>query len=333
MKIIVPMAGIGKRMRPFTFTTPKPLIPIAGKPIVQLLIEEIASVVKEDIEEIAFIVGHFGEEVEKRLLEIAQSFGAIGKICYQEEALGTAHAIYCAKDTLEGKVLIAYADTLFKANFNLDENADSVIFVKTVDNPSAFGVVKVDENNKITDFVEKPKDNISNKAIIGIYYFKEGKQLKNEIEYLIENQITVGGEYQLTTALENLKNKNLLIKPGKVYEWLDCGNKNATVYTNSKILEFEKDEKLIDDSIKNENSIIISPCYIGKNVILKNSIIGPFVSVGEGCNVTNTIIKNSIVLTNANIENSILNNSLIGNYSKVKSSSKELALGDYSTEL
>lgn len=333
MKIIVPMAGIGKRMRPFTFTTPKPLIPIAGKPIVQLLIEEIASVVKEDIEEIAFIVGHFGEEVEKRLLEIAQSFGAIGKICYQEEALGTAHAIYCAKDTLEGKVLIAYADTLFKANFNLDENADSVIFVKTVDNPSAFGVVKVDQNNKITDFVEKPKDNISNKAIIGIYYFKEGKQLKNEIEYLIENQITVGGEYQLTTALENLKNKNLLIKPGKVYEWLDCGNKNATVYTNSKILEFEKDEKLIDDSIKNENSIIISPCYIGKNVILKSSIIGPFVSVGEGCNVTNTIIKNSIVLTNANIENSILNNSLIGNYSKVKSSSKELALGDYSTEL
>ncbi|MDP4226506.1 MAG: sugar phosphate nucleotidyltransferase [Bacteroidota bacterium] len=333
MKIIVPMAGIGKRMRPFTFTTPKPLIPIAGKPIVQLLIEEIASVVKEDIEEIAFIVGHFGEEVENRLLEIAKSFGAKGKICYQEEALGTAHAIYCAKETLEGRVLIAYADTLFKANFNLDETADSVIFVKTVDNPSAFGVVKVDENNKITDFIEKPKDNISNKAIIGIYYFKEGKQLKNEIEYLIKNNITVGGEYQLTTALENLKNKNLLIKPGKVYEWLDCGNKNATVYTNSKILEFEKDKKLIDDSVKNDNSIIISPSYIGKDVILKNCIIGPFVSIGEGCNVTNTIIKNSIVLSNVNIENSILNNSLIGNYSQVKSSSKELALGDYSTEL
>lgn len=327
------MAGIGKRMRPFTFTTPKPLIPIAGKPIVQLLIEEIASVVKEDIEEIAFIVGHFGEEVENRLLEIAKSFGAKGKICYQEEALGTAHAIYCAKDTLEGRVLIAYADTLFKANFNLDETADSVIFVKTVDNPSAFGVVKVDENNKITDFVEKPKDNISNKAIIGIYYFKEGQQLKNEIEYLIKNNITVGGEYQLTTALENLKNKNLLIKPGKVYEWLDCGNKNATVYTNSKILEFEKDKKLIDDTVKNDNSIIISPCYIGKDVILKNCIIGPFVSIGESCSVTNSILKNSIVLSNVNIENSILNNSLLGNYSKVIGSSKELALGDYSTEL
>ncbi|WP_218186029.1 sugar nucleotidyltransferase [Marinifilum fragile] len=207
MKIIVPMAGMGKRMRPHTLTVPKPLIPIAGKPIVQRLVEEIAKVSNESIEEIAFIIGDFGKEVENQLCAIAENIGAKSSIYYQNEALGTAHAIHCAAESLSGKVVVAFADTLFKADFVLDAEADSVIWVQKVEDPSAFGVVKLDAENRITDFVEKPQEFVSDLAIIGIYYFKDGENLRNELQYLLDNKVVVNGEYQLTDALENMKNK------------------------------------------------------------------------------------------------------------------------------
>ena len=174
MRIIVPMAGMGKRMRPHTLTVPKPLVPIAGKPIVQRLVEDIAKVCHEPIEEVAFIIGDFGKEVEEKLLQIAASVGAKGSIHYQNEPLGTAHAIMCAKEALDGKVVVAFADTLFKADFKLDTSADGTIWVQQVNDPSAFGVVKLNPKNEISDFVEKPVEFVSDLAIIGIYYFKDG---------------------------------------------------------------------------------------------------------------------------------------------------------------
>ena len=169
------MAGRGSRLRPHTLTVPKPLIPIAGKPIVQRLVEDISSVCNQKIEEIAFIIGDFGEEVEKSLIQIAESLGAKGSIYHQQEALGTAHAILCAKESLNGNVVVAFADTLFKADFSLDNSADGIIWVKQIEDPSAFGVIKLDDNNVITDFVEKPNEFVSDLAIIGIYYFNDGK--------------------------------------------------------------------------------------------------------------------------------------------------------------
>ena len=171
MKIIVPMAGRGSRLRPHTLTVPKPLVPIAGKPIVQRLVEDITKVCGEKVDEIAFIIGDFGTQVEKDLVAIAESLGAKGSIYHQEEALGTAHAILCAKDSLKGNVVVAFADTLFRADFTLDSSADGIIWVNQIDDPSAFGVVKLNTENVITDFVEKPKEFVSDLAIIGIYYF------------------------------------------------------------------------------------------------------------------------------------------------------------------
>ncbi len=157
MKIIVPMAGMGKRMRPHTLTVPKPLIQVAGKPIVQRLVEDIAKVIDEKIDEIAFVIGDFGKETEAKLIAIAESLGAKGSIHYQEEALGTAHAILCAQQALTGKVIVAFADTLFKADFKIETaQHDGIIWVQKIDDPRMFGVVKVNENNVITDFVEKP---------------------------------------------------------------------------------------------------------------------------------------------------------------------------------
>ena len=247
MKIIVPMAGRGSRLRPHTLTVPKPLIPIAGKPIVQRLVEDIVKVCDQKVEEIAFIIGDFGKETEDNLISIADKLGAKGSIYYQDVPLGTAHAILCAAPSLDGNLVVAFADTLFRADFTLDSDADGVIWTKRVENPSAFGVVKKDEQGFITDFIEKPAEFVSDEAIIGIYYFKDGTYLKNELQYLIDNDIKDKGEYQLTNALENMKNKGSKFTSGTVNEWMDCGNKNVTVETNGKILGFCKRRRAIGE--------------------------------------------------------------------------------------
>ncbi|MFZ4741689.1 MAG: sugar phosphate nucleotidyltransferase [Bacteroidales bacterium] len=331
MKIIIPMAGMGKRMRPHTLTIPKPLIPVAGKPIVQRLVEDIVKISQGKIDEIAFIIGDFGIEVETRLIAIAEKLGAKGKIYYQHEPLGTAHAILCAKESLDGKVIVAFADTLFKADFVLDENQDGIIWVHEVDDPSAFGVVKTNESEIITDFIEKPKEFISNKAIIGIYYFKDGAYLKDELQYLIDNNVVKGNEYQLTDALQNMMKKGTNFSVGKVKEWLDCGNKDATVITNRSLLENSNDNELVSNTAKINNSIINHPCYIGENVEITSSIIGPYVSIGENCIVSHSIITDTIVQTNSKIKNANIDNSMIGSYVEYKGDINELSIGDFTT--
>ncbi|RZJ48311.1 MAG: nucleotidyltransferase [Chryseobacterium sp.] len=331
MKIIVPMAGRGSRLRPHTLTVPKPLIPIAGKPIVQRLVEDIAKVAGEEIEEVAFIIGDFGDEVEKSLLLIAERLGAKGSIYHQEEALGTAHAIKCAEQSMTGNVVVAFADTLFRADFTLDTNSDGVIWVKKVDDPSAFGVVKLDDYGFITDFIEKPQTFVSDLAIIGIYYFNSGEKLMSEINYIMDNDIKVSGEYQLTTALENLRQKGAKFSLGKVDDWMDCGNKNATVETNSKILAYEKEEMShFTTTCTIENSLIIEPCFIGENVKIMNSKIGPGVSIGNNTVIINSNIENSLIQENTKINHGNLSNSMIGNSAQYFGVAREISLGDYS---
>ena len=325
------MAGMGKRMRPHTLSVPKPLIPIAGKPIVQRLVEDIAKVCNTPLNEIAFIIGDFGQEVEQKLHQIAASVGAKARICYQEEALGTAHAILCAKESLAGNVVVAYADTLFKADFVLDTAQDSIIWVQKVDNPNAFGVVKLDNAGNITDFVEKPQTWISDLAIIGIYYFKDGQNLRNELQYLIDQDIKVKGEYQLTDALENMKNKGLGFVPGQVTEWLDCGNKEATVQTNQRYLEYIKETQLVADSAEIINSVIIPPVFIGQNVKIHNTVLGPHVSVGNDTKIMSSVIKNAIIQENTLIQNANIINSMIGNYVNLEGNPSDLSVGDYNT--
>ena len=323
------MAGRGKRMRPHTLTIPKPLLPIAGKPIVQRLVEDIAAVCKEPIEEIGFVIGDFGREVEEHLKQVAADLGAVGKVYHQKEALGTAHAILCAQEIMEGKTIVAFADTLFRADFKLDDSKDGIIWVQKVEDPKAFGVVKLDENNTITDFIEKPQEFVSDLAIIGIYYFKDGKYLRENIQYLIDNDIKDKGEYQITDALERMKKAGTNFAPGQVVEWLDCGNKNATVHTNQRVLESIKEDDIISPSAKLNNSKIINPCYIGENVEINNSIIGPHVSIGDNSTVNQSIISNTIIQTNSQINGLVMQNSMIGNHSTINYAPAELSVGDY----
>ena len=323
------MAGRGSRLRPHTLTVPKPLVPVAGKPIVQRLVEDITKVCGEPVDEIAFIIGDFGEQVEKELISVAEGLGAKGSIYHQEEALGTAHAILCAKESLQGNIVVAFADTLFKADFVLDTNSDGIIWVNKIDDPRAFGVVKLDNDSIITEFVEKPETFVSDLAIIGIYYFKDGEYLANELQYLIDNNIKEKGEFQLTNALENMKSKGTKFKTGAVTEWLDCGNKNATVYSNQRVLEFEKDKNNVSKNAVITNSIINQPCFVGDNVKITNSVIGPHVSVGENTSVTGSVIQNSIIQNNSSINGANITDSMVGNHVQYTSKGKDLSIGDY----
>jgi glucose-1-phosphate thymidylyltransferase len=325
------MAGMGKRMRPHTLTVPKPLIPVAGKPIVEWLVEDITRTCSEKVEEIAYVIGDFGEEVERQLVSIAERLGAKGTIHYQEQPLGTAHAILCAQTALTGKVIVAFADTLFKAEFTIDESRDGVIWVNRIDDPRMFGVVKVDDKNIITDFVEKPQEFVSDLAIIGIYYFRDGENLRKELQYLIDNRVMEKGEYQLTNALENMKSKGLQFVPGKVDEWLDCGNKDATVHTNRRVLEHHRSDKLVASSVRSVNSVIIPPCFIGENVELVNSVIGPHASIGAGSRICNSVVSDSILQTNTRINDAVLQNSMLGHHAEYSGTATRLSLSDYST--
>jgi glucose-1-phosphate thymidylyltransferase len=295
------------------------------------LVKDIIALCPEKVSKIGFVIGDFGKDVEQTLLDIARSCGAEGSIYYQEKALGTAHAILCAGKLLEGKTVVAFADTLFKTDYKIDTQKDGVIFVQKVKDPKAFGVVKMDETGRITDFVEKPQTFVSDLAIIGVYYFKDGSFLRDEMQYLIDHNITEKGEYQLTNAMENMKNKGADFYPGEMQEWLDCGNKDATVYTNQRILEFNRSVAQSRSSLNNVNSIIIEPCFIGENVTLENAVIGPHVSLGDHVKVVHSIIKNSIIQKGSQVKNKLIADSMIGSHVILKGNPENLSIGDYTT--
>lgn len=335
MKIIVPMAGRGSRLRPHTLTVPKPLIPVAGKPIVHRLVEDIASILDEKIEEIAFILGDpafFGDDVVSSLKTLAKNLGAKASIYRQLDPKGTGHAIMCAEDSLSGPAVIAYADTLIRATFDLDKEADAVIWTKKVENPEAYGVVKLNKKNEIVELIEKPKDFVSDQAVIGIYYFKDVGELKDELQYVLDNEIIHGGEYQINDGIKRMMSKGKVFKTGTVDEWMDCGNKEVTVETNQKMLKFLADEKksLISKTVSSENSTIIEPCFIGENVILKNSSVGPYASIGDHTIIENSTFKNGIVQSYAIIKNANLEQAMIGNHATFDGKFTNVSIGDYS---
>ncbi len=325
------MAGMGKRLRPFTLTTAKPLIKVAGEEIVKILCKNIVKTCGNKVDNIGFVVGDFGQKVESELLQCAQDLGAKGHIFHQQEPLGTADAIWCAKDILKGNTVVAFADTLFKADFTMDISRQGIIWTCEVDNPSQFGVVKKNSQGMITAFVEKPKEFISNEAIIGIYYFHSGEQLYKEIQRLMDNHIMTGGEYQLTDCLENMLKNGFEFTTETVSQWLDCGNKDAVVNTNKQLLCLDMGMDKIHRSLKSINSRVIEPCFIGENVRLENSIIGPYVSLEEGVSIKNCVIKNSIIAHHSHLENVVLDNAMLADNVTYQKKAEDIALGAYSS--
>ncbi len=330
------MAGRGSRLRPHSLTVPKPLIPVAGQPIVHRLVKDIAKVLKQPIDEIAFVLGDpawFGDDVVESLKSLATSLGAKPSIYRQDQPLGTGHAIMCAEPSLSGPAVIAYADTLIRAEFDLDAEADSVIWTKRVANPEAYGVVKLNDKQEIIELVEKPETFVSDQAVIGIYYFKDVAVLKGKLQEILDENIMNGGEYQINDGIKRMMAEGKIFKTGTVDEWMDCGNKNVTLDTNAKMLGFlasDNEEQLIASSVKNNNSTIIEPCCIGDNVVLNNATIGPNVSIGNNCTIDNSTVKNSLIQTHTSIKNANLDNAMIGNHVSYNGNFTSISIGDYS---
>lgn len=336
MKIIVPMAGRGSRLRPHSLTVPKPLIPVAGQPIVHRLVKDIAKVLKQPIEEIAFVLGDpawFGDDVVESLSSLAKELGAKSSIYRQDQPLGTGHAIMSAKPSLSGPAVIAYADTLIRAEFDLDPMADSVIWTKRVENPEAYGVVKLDENDSIVELVEKPSEFVSDQAVIGIYYFKDVAVLKEKLQEVLDENVMNGGEYQINDGIKRLMADGKIFKTGSVDEWMDCGNKNVTLETNAKMLGFlasDNEEQLVHDSVVLENANIIEPCFIGAGTVLRNTSVGPNVSIGKDCLIEDSSVKNSLIQNQTTIKNANLEEAMIGNHVKYDGGFTKISIGDYS---
>lgn len=331
------MAGRGSRLRPHSLTTPKPLLPVAGKPIVERLVEDIVRILPESADKIAFVTGRFGEESENALLEVAKRLGAEGRICYQDEPLGTAHAILCGEELLEGPVVVAFADTLFRADFTISADVDGVLFTQKIEDPKAYGVVVTDEGGNITDYIEKPQEFVSDQAMIGIYSFKDGARLKKELQLLIDNNVLLAGEYQLPEALRNMTKSGLKFIPGEVSEWMDCGNKKVTVETNRRVLNIlEEEGRLhegdgIDPSANIIDSTIVPPCYIGPGVTIVRSVVGPHVSLGANTAVTNSTLQDCLIQGNTIIDNSVMDGAMIGAKASIVGTPLDVSIGDFSS--
>ena len=333
MKLIVPMAGRGTRLRPHTHVTPKPLLPVAGRSMVERIVETFAGVLARadrHLEEAVFVLGpDFGDPVREQLSGICARHGLAPHFAVQAQALGTAHAVAQAGEHLDGECVIVFADTLFYMDDTPNLDADAVIWVKHVDDPSRFGVVVKDSDSRITDFVEKPSEPISNEAIIGIYYVRDAGVLNSEIDYLIQHDVTgVGGEYQLTDALDRMLKAGQRFETAAVTEWLDCGTIPAIKETSKVILDKEAGAEK-QGTVK--NTTFVEPVFVGPDVTVEDSVVGPYVALHGGATVKKSFVKNTIVFGGAQVEEASLDESMVGHDAHVRRFAGTLNIGDHAT--
>ncbi len=327
MKAIIPVAGIGTRLRPHTHTQPKALIPIAGKPILAHILD---SLIKAGINEFVFIIGYMGDKIESYISNTYPNIKA--EYVIQTTGKGTGHAIYLAKEQIKGcgEILIVLGDTIVDVNLKPVLEADlSMLGVKKVEDPRLFGVAELDDAGFIKRLVEKPLIPKSNLALVGLYKIKESNQLIDALEYNIKNKITSQNEYQLTDALMRMVEQGVKFETFDVDNWFDCGKKEILLDTNSILL---KRLNYDTSKYKFENTIIIPPVFIGENCKISNSIIGPNVSVGDNAIMNYAVVKESIIGPYAQIEFAILDRSLIGNDAVFIGMKQSLNIGD-STEI
>ena len=330
MKVVIPVAGIGSRLKPHTFTTPKPLMEVGGKTIIERVLEDVK---KLNPEEVVFVVNYKRNLIEEY---ISKKYPSL-KCSFVEQPVrdGDGAAVLCALDKLEEDddlYVIFGADTLIdfdiKKAILKNKLVDALIFVREVDNPQHYGVVNHDSKLKIYEVEEKPENPKSNSAIIGAYYFKSLLRLKGYLKHFKENKITEKGEYKVIQAIKKyIEDNDSLVKAHKVDEWFDCGRPEIMLESNKYFLSKTSKTK---KAVAMGNSLIIPPCFIDKSAKINNSVVGPYTSVGAGVELDNVTIKNSIIGSDTKINNIILANSLIGKEVVLKHKLKQINMGDRS---
>jgi glucose-1-phosphate thymidylyltransferase len=320
MKVIIPLAGFGTRLRPHTYTRPKPLVSVAGKPVLGHILDKLVGL---DIQEIIYVVGYLGDQI-RDYVEANYSFPS--RYIEQKELKGQAHAIYLARDYLSGPVLIIFVDTIFDADLRplASEQSDGILYVKEVDDPRRFGVV-VEQDGFITRLVEKPDTPVSNLAVIGLYYVRDSQMLLDCIAELIRKDIRTQGEYFLADAFQLMIDRGAKLVAERVDVWEDCGKPETLLHTNRYLLEHGDAQETAT-----ENSVLVPPVHIARTAVIKDSVVGPYVSVAEGAAIVRSILRDCIINESARIEDANLSQSLIGKDANVRGSAQKLNVGDSS---
>ncbi len=326
MKIVIPMAGFGTRMRPHTWSKPKPLVSVAGKPIVGHVLDMFSTL--PDIDEVVFIVGYLGEQIEEYVSEVYPELSA--RYVIQEEMLGQSHAIWLAREGLEGPMCMVFVDTLIEIDLLLlpSEKAGAVTWVKEVEDPRRFGVTEVGEDGWVRRLVEKPDDMSNNLALAGFYYFEKAEDLISAIERQMEQGDQLGGEFYLADAINIMLEDGLKMRVETVQVWKDCGKPDALLETNRYLLDNGRDNT--SEAQLREGTLIIPPVFIHPGAEISQSVIGPHVSVGSGCVIHRSVIQDSIIENETTIENALLSESLVGRDARITGRIKMLNIGDTS---
>lgn len=323
MKAIIPVAGAGTKLRPHTYTQPKALIPIAGKTVLSIIVDQLRSA---GINDFVFVVGYLGDKIQDYVKETFEGINA--SFVLQGEREGLGHAVMLTKEIVgDDEVMIVLGDTICEYDVKeLLQSSASVLGIKKVDDPRSFGVAEVDKEGIITKVVEKPQIPKSNMALVGIYKIKESKMLFECLEANYREGVKNRDEYSLTDALECMITKGTRFQSFKVLNWFDCGNKESLLESNSTLLK--KFGTSISPDHRFENVIVVEPVSIGKNCEIKNSIIGPNVAVGDNTTINYSIIKESIIGSYADLFDIVLEESLIGSDTEVKGETRSLNIGD-----
>lgn len=326
MKIVIPMAGYGTRLRPHTWSKPKPLVSVAGKAVLGHVLDMFANV--PDVEEIIFIVGYLGEQAEAYMTEYYPQVST--QFIVQEEMLGQSHALWLAREHLQGPICMVFVDTLIEADLsNLDdEKADAVAWVKEVDDPRRFGVAEIDKKGTVRRLVEKPEDMSNNLALVGFYYFKEAEQLVFAIESQMDGGAQLGGEFYLADAINIMLDQGLNMRVETVDIWKDCGKPDALLDTNRYLLDSQRDNTT--EATQREGVIIIPPVFVHPTATISESIIGPHASIGPQCTLNRSIVRNSIIEAGAFIQDSVLDESIVGQDARIVNQPQRLNIGDNS---
>ena len=329
MQIVIPLAGFGKRLRPHTFTKPKPLINVAGKPVLGHVLDMFAKL--DDVDEIIFIVGHLGEQIEEY---VAKEYPHLKARYYKQEELnGQSTALYLAHERLHGPMLMVFVDTIIKADLSQlkNETVDAVTWVKAVDDPRRFGVAELGENGLVTRLIEKPTDMANNLAVLGFYYFKQSEKLMDAIREQIERKIQTQNEYFLADAVNLMLQRGLTMRVQPVDVWQDCGKTETALETNRYLLENGHDNSAQDSGVvQGGGYVIVPPVNIHPTAQITNSIIGPHATVAAGCRIEDSIIRDSIVDEESVVQNTLLAGSLIGRSAKVMGRFRAFNVGEAS---
>jgi len=320
MKSVILLAGLGTRLRPQTYSKPKPLIQVAGKPILGHILDSLAVL---NIEETIFIVGYLGEQIQAYVTEHYPHMRA--RYVEQAEMKGQAHAIHLARDYIDQPVLIIFGDTIWDTDVTrlARVKSDGLIYVKEVKDPRRFGVATV-KDGFITKFVEKPTTPVSNLAVVGVYYFHNWQAILNSIEQLIARNIQLKGEYYLADAMQLMISSGARLEVETIPVWEDCGTREALLKTNRHLLDKHSYVRAI------AGSVILPPVYISDSARIKNSIIGPYVSISDDAVVEHSILRDCIISENAHIENRVMERSLVGKDARVSGTFQRMNVGDSS---